>query len=268
MRKSVMQAYVARVLHSKGPGARRGDLADSERIARDVDVLMATDNRSFDELREAFIHIRDHLSATVTLRRTDPGEDLLSDLIGTTLTDDPLTDGELTGLAMLLFVTGHETTMTQLTNSVLTLLRQPKRWAQLVATPELVPTAVEELLRYVPLGHAGLPFAASEDLRLGEVDIAAGDLVYVSKLSANRDSRAFPDADMLDLTRHPNRHIAFSHGPHYCLGAGLARMELVEALSGLVARFPGLALGCDPDELTWRQDSIQRGPRTLPLSWT
>jgi len=241
--------------------------SESEQIRESVDVLMTVTGRGPDEIRDAFMHAYGYLGTLVAARRAAPADDLVSDLIRTEETDDPLTDGELIGLAMLLFVTGHETTMTQIANSVYTLLQQPDQWALLRDDLTLLDTAIEELLRFVPLGHAGLPFAASEDVDVASVRINRGDLVYVSKLSANRDESVFPVAHRLDLTRTPNKHVAFSHGPHYCLGASLARMELQVAIGTLVRRLPDLRLAVDQSELTWRTDSIQRGPAALPVAW-
>ncbi|HEX5200097.1 MAG TPA: cytochrome P450 [Actinoplanes sp.] len=240
---------------------------DSERVRENVELLMATGGREPDEVRNAFAFVYGYLARHIGQRRADPGDDLLSDLIGADPADEPLSDAELVGLAMLLFVTGHETTMTQIVNSCLVLLQEPEQFGRLRDDPSLLPGAIEELLRFVPLGHAGLPFAVSEDLEFGAARMAKGDLVFVSKLSANRDERAFPAAGVLDLGRTPNKHIAFSHGPHYCLGAALARMEMQVAIGTLVARVPGLRLAADPDRLDWRTDSIQRGPHHLPVAW-
>lgn len=241
-------------------------VSDSERIRASVDVLMATGGRAPDDVRAAFGFLYGYLGRFVAQLRAQPGEDLLSELIHAE-GEDPLTDAELVGLAMLLFVTGHETTMTQIVNSCLVLLQSDEQRSKLLAEPELLDGCVEELLRFVPLGHAGLPFAASEDLELAGERIGKGDLVFVSKLSANRDPDEFADADRLDITRTSNKHIAFSHGPHYCLGAALARMELQVAIGTLFRRLPQLRLAVEPDQLEWRTDSIQRGPHALPVTW-
>ena len=242
-------------------------VTDSERIRESVELLMAIEGKKPEDVRDAFVFVYGYLGRYVAQVRENPGDDLLSALVRADQLDEPLTDAELVGLAMLLFVTGHETTMTQLVNSCLVLLQDPVQLAKIRDNPDLVAPAVEELLRFVPLGHAGLPFAVTEDLEFGGVRMAKGDLVFVSKLSANRDEAAFPDADTLDVTRGPNYHIAFSHGPHYCLGAALARMELQVAIGTIVTRLPGLRLAADPDELTWRTGSIQRGPQSLPVTW-
>ncbi|NGO10410.1 cytochrome P450 [Streptomyces sp. HC44] len=247
-------------------------VTDSDTLRHSVELLMHIEGTSGDEIREAFTHVYGYLGRYVGQLREKPGDDLLSDLIRDARDDGTdggtaLSDSELVGLAMLLFVTGHETTMTQMVNSCLVLLRSDEQRTRLLEHPELIDTCVEELLRFVPLGHAGLPFAADEDLEFRDVQMSKGDLVFVSKLSANRDESAFDAAATLDIGRTPNRHIAFSHGPHYCLGAALARMELQVAIGTLFARLPTLRLAVDPEELVWRVGSIQRGPVGLPVTW-
>jgi cytochrome P450 len=241
---------------------------ESESLRDSVELLMATEGKHPEAIRDAFVHVYGYLSRHVGERRgLPPTGDLISDLVHSDQAEPPLTDGELVGFAMLLFVTGHETTMTQIANSCLMLLQEHTQLAKLGSNPDLLESCVEELLRFVPLGHAGLPFAVCEDMKFGEVSMAKGDLVFVSKLSANRDERAFPTADSFDITRTPNKHIAFSHGPHYCLGAALARMEMQVAIGRLVTRIPTLRLGIDAEDLQWRTDSIQRGPTSLPVAW-
>jgi cytochrome P450 len=242
-------------------------VADSDRIRRSVEVLMSVQGRAMEQVRDAFGFIYGYLGDFVAALRGEPAAGLLCDLAYAENSGEPLTDAELVGLAMLLFVTGHETTMTQIVNSCLVLLRCDEQRQFLSRGREVIESAVEELLRFVPLGHAGLPFAASADLEFGGVRMCKGDLVFVSKLSANRDESAFERAGELDLLRSPNNHIAFSHGPHYCLGAGLARMEMQVAFGTLFTRLPGLRLAVDESELTWRAGSIQRGPESLPVTW-
>ncbi|TPQ16135.1 cytochrome P450 [Streptomyces sporangiiformans] len=243
-------------------------VTDSDAIRHSVELLMHIEGTSGDEIRDAFTHVYGYLGTYVGRLREKPGDDLLSDLILDGADDGTsLSDSELVGLAMLLFVTGHETTMTQMVNSCLVLLQSDEQRTRLLDHPGLIDTCVEELLRFVPLGHAGLPFAAGEDLEFRDVKMSKGELVFVSKLSANRDESAFDAAGTLDIGRTPNRHIAFSHGPHYCLGAALARMELRVAIGTLFSRLPTLRLAVDPEELVWRVGSIQRGPVGLPVTW-
>jgi cytochrome P450 len=242
--------------------------SESESLRESVELLMATDGKDMNAIRDAFVLVYGYLSRLIKERRSlPPTSDLISDLIHSDQADPPLTDGELVGFAMLLFVTGHETTMTQIVNSCLLLLQEETQLAKLRSNPALLESGVEELLRFVPLGHAGLPFAVSEDMEFGDVQMSKGDLVFISKLSANRDERAFHAAGTFDIARAPNKHIAFSHGPHYCLGAVLARMEMQVAIGRLVARIPTLRLAVDVGDLGWRTESIQRGPTSLPVAW-
>jgi cytochrome P450 len=148
------------------------------------------------------------------------------------------------------------------------LLTQPEQWALLRDRPGLIPTAVEELLRYAPL-TTGTILArwAIEDVPLSGGVVPAGAPVFASSEAADRDPGVFAEPNRLDLTRSPNPHLAFGHGPHHCLGAPLARMELQVALGALVDRLPGLRLAAGVDELRWKTGFVVRGPVALPVSW-
>jgi cytochrome P450 len=148
------------------------------------------------------------------------------------------------------------------------LLTHPQQLAVLRARPELVPGAVEELLRYVPLGaSAVLARYATEELELGGVRIRAGEPVIAAMASANRDGTVFDDPDRLDVTRGAGPHLGFGHGVHHCLGAQLARMELQVALGTLLERLPELGLAVDEKELEWKSGLLVRGLRHLPVTW-
>jgi cytochrome P450 len=151
---------------------------------------------------------------------------------------------------------------------VFTLLTQPELLAQLRADPDLMPTAIEELLRYVPINTAAM-FAryATEDIRFGDVVVRAGDPVLPALHAANRDPEVFADPDRIDLTRKPNPHVAFGHGPHHCIGAQLARLELQEALKAILARFPDLRFADGREGVKWEYGVIVRGPSLLRIAW-
>jgi cytochrome P450 len=201
-------------------------------------------------------------------RRQAPGDDLLSALIQARDDGDKLSEQELIMLGLVILIGGEETTGTQIANFVYTLLVEPERFAALRANPDLVPGAVEELLRYVPLGSSGgIPRVALEDVEIGGVTIRAGEAILTHTGAANRDGRAFPDADRLDLGRADNPHLAFGHGVHACLGAHLARMELQVALRALLRRFPELRLATQAAQIPWRSGLILRGPQTLLVQW-
>jgi cytochrome P450 len=131
-----------------------------------------------------------------------------------------------------------------------------------------MPDAVEELMRWVPLGAAAaFPRYALEDVELSGFVVPAGDPVLVSTASANRDERVFPDPDRIDLTRKPNPHVGFGHGAHHCLGAPLARLELQVALAALLRRLPKLRFAVAEEEIPWKKGLFVRGPKHLPVTW-
>jgi len=170
-------------------------------------------------------------------------------------------------LAMAVLVGGFETTAHQITNMVYTLLSHQDQLDQLKAQPELLAGAVEEMLRFIVFGSALNPRIATADVRVGAVTVRAGEPVLCSRSSANRDEHIFADADTLDFARDPNAHLAFGYGPHFCLGAQLARMELQVALGTILSRLPGLRLAVPEGELTWLTSTVMRGLAALPVAW-
>ncbi|MFD0266375.1 cytochrome P450 [Streptomyces sp. NPDC127106] len=176
---------------------------------------------------------------------------------------------EAVGLAVLIQIGGTHAVRNNSANMVYALLTHPHQLARLRAEPALVPRAVDELLRYIPHRNAvGLARIALEDVEVGGVTIPAGDAVYVSYLSANRDPEVFADPERLDLDRDDAAsHLAFAHGPHYCPGATLARLESEVLLATLWDRFPGLRLAVPEDELRWQRGVLIRGPEELPVRW-
>ncbi|GAB3430688.1 cytochrome P450 [Actinophytocola sediminis] len=218
---------------------------------------------------EAKAGLRAYFDELTAARRRNPGTDLLSGLATARIGDEQLTDAELSVLAMLLVITGHDTTTYDISNIVYTLLTYPEHLARVRREPELVPKAIEELLRFIPFRQGvGIPRVATEDVELGGVTIRAGDAVHVSYLTANRDELAYARPDELDFDREaPAPHMAFGYGSHHCLGSHLARMVLQTAIGRLLARFPDLRLAVAPEEVRWNEVSIWRYPLTLPVAW-
>ncbi len=194
--------------------------------------------------------------------------DLISALIVAADRHGELDETELLGMLMLLLVAGHETTVNLIGNGALALLRAPDVLGALAADPGLVPAAVEELLRYDgPVERATLRTAV-EDIDVDGVTVPSGSLVVVALNCADRDPARFDRPDELDLARPDNQHLAFGHGPHFCLGAPLARLEGTIAFTSLLGRFPGIRLACPPERLQWRSQSammILRGLEALPV---
>ena len=232
-----------------------------------TDAIVSTATSTPEQAQDTYLHLAGHLASLFAQRRAQPGDDLLTWLVQARDNDDRLTETELLFLGMALLVGGYETTAHQITNMVYTLLSHDKQLRQLKARPELLPDAVEEMLRFIVFGSAVNPRIATADVKLGAVVVRAGEPVLCSRSSANRDERVFPSAGKLDFTRDPNPHVAFGYGPHYCLGAQLARMELQVALGTILSRLPGLHIAVPENKLTWQAGIMMRGLAAFPVAW-
>lgn len=209
--------------------------------------------------RQIFVYLADIIAA----RRRAPREDLISAMIAAQEERDALTDAELLATGNLLLLAGHETTTNLIGNGTLTLLREPDQWKRLVKEPALLPTAIEELLRYDGPVQATVRVAL-EDVAIDDQVIPEGSLVVVSIGSANHDPDTFENPDQLDLARVPNPHLAFGFGTHFCLGAPLARLEARLAFDALTQRFPGLSLV--NDRPVYRTNPVLRGLTSLDVA--
>ncbi|MFF9639937.1 cytochrome P450 [Kitasatospora aureofaciens] len=242
---------------------------DRDRLRGWAVAMMRMGPGSREGQEEAKAGLRAYFTALTAERRAHPGEDLISALATARDGDDLLDADELAVMAMVLLVTGHDTSTYQLSNITYTLLTYPEQLAKLRARPESLPQALEELLRFIPFRQGpGIARVATEDVELGGVLIRAGEAVHVSYLTANRDPAVYEHPDELDLDRTAGPvNMAFGHGQHRCLGSHLALMELQVAIGTLLRRFPGLRLAVDPSGLDWNSGSIWRFPRTLPVAW-
>ncbi|MFB9237699.1 cytochrome P450 [Plantactinospora siamensis] len=244
--------------------------ADRDRFHVWSEAIVSTTSLPPETIQEYLNSLWGYIGALVAERRREPRID---DLLGALVqarddNQDRLSETELVELAAGLLAAGHETTVTQIPNFVYVLLQNPDQLAALRADPALVPAAVEELLRYVPLG-VGSSFAryAKEDVEVGGVLVRAGEPVVGSLSSANRDGTVFPDPDRVDLRREQKPHLGFGHGVHHCVGAQLARMELQVAVGTLVTRLPGLRLAVPEPELEWKRGMLVRGLLAMPVAW-
>ncbi len=217
--------------------------------------------------QDAYLHLVGYIAGLFAQRRARPGDDLLTGLVQARDNDDRLSESELLVLAMALLVAGYETTARQITNMTYTLLTNPPQLQQLRQQPELLPAAVEEMLRFNVFASAINPRIATTDVELGDVLIRAGEPVLCSRASANRDEKVFSRADELDFGRDPNPHVAFGYGPHFCLGANLARMELQVALRTILLRLPRLRIAVPEDSLNWHEGTMMRGLAAFPVAW-
>ncbi|MBD3544160.1 cytochrome P450 [Streptomyces sp. JV180] len=212
--------------------------------------------------------LRGYFQELTADRRRSPGEDLISTLANARDGAELLDDDELAVMAMVLLITGQDTTTYQLGNIAYTLLTRPDLLHSLRAEPARLPRTLEELLRHIPFRKGvGIPRVAMEDVELGGVLIKAGDVVHVSYLTANRDAAKFDRPDELDPDRPSIPHMTFGWGAHHCLGAPLATMELEVAFSTLLTRFPALRLDVPPEDVAWNTTSIWRYPLALPVTW-
>lgn len=210
--------------------------------------------------------LRTYMIELIGQKRRQPTDDLLGGLIRAEAEGEKLTEDELIAMVFLLLSAGHETTVNLIGNGVLALLQHPEQMELLKQTPSLLPTAIEELLRYLGPVPAAAQRRAREDVELDGKLIQKGDPVIVLLASANRDERIFEHAEELDITREANRHLAFGKGIHYCLGAPLARLEGQIAIGTLLRRMPNLRLAIDAEELVWKAGLLM-GLSRLPVAF-
>ncbi|HEY9292486.1 MAG TPA: cytochrome P450 [Microlunatus sp.] len=217
---------------------------------------------SLEDKMAAYGAMMGYLAGLVTSKRAEPGDDILSDLA----VQEDLTIEELTGAAFLLLLAGFETTINMLGLGTFALLEHPEQLAELRNKPELLPDAVEELLRYLSVADIFFRYA-TEDIEVGGETIVQGSTVVVSLLAANHDPLRFDNPDTMDIHRNPRGQIAFGHGIHQCLGAQLARIEMRAGFDGLLRRFPTLQLAVAADEVGLRTDMNIYGVHELPVTW-
>jgi cytochrome P450 len=239
------------------------------------EILGSTD-RSQEELDRAGQELAQYAAAVVLARLEKREDDLLSRLI--TRAEEqgrPLTVPELVSIALTLLIAGHETTSNMITLSTVALLREPEQLRGLREQPDLVPAAVEEMLRYLTVLQFGLfrhleadvPAPAGAGQQVSPLTLAAGEFLIAALSAANRDERFFPDPDRIDLSRQGAAHLAFGAGRHLCLGQHLARVMLQEVFGRLFGRIPTLRLAVPFEQLRFKEDAMTYGVLSLPVSW-
>jgi cytochrome P450 len=205
------------------------------------------------------------MATLVARARRQPGEDILGMLVREH--GDELTDDELIGVAGLLLLAGHETTSNMLGLGTLALLRHPEQLAVIRDDPDAIGPALEELLRWLSIVQTAIPRVTTTDVEVAGVMIPAGNLVFPSLPSGNRDAGFVDSPDALDIRRGAPGHLAFGHGVHHCLGAPLARMEMRIAFPALLRRLPNLALAEDFADVQFRTWNFIYGLKSLEVSW-
>lgn len=233
------------------------DVATVVGVSYDVPDRYQRGARALSELTQYF-----HEVVAERRQRGDKGA-LIDALINAHDEDGSLSSEELVGNCVVLLFAGHETTTNLIGNGMVLLLERPDQLAKLRANPELMPSAVEEILRYESPAHAVMRIAA-EDFSLRGKEIRKGEKIFLMLAAANRDPEQFDEPERFDITRDPNRHLSFGYGLHFCIGAQLARVEGGVAMRRLLERFPSIAL--DTDELEWDLSLVLRGVHALPLA--
>ena len=213
--------------------------------------------------QDALLALQDYFRSTFRRRRVEPRDDLISALVAAEEAGERLTEEELISTCVTLLIGGHETTTYLISSGVLALIQHPEQLRKLRANPDGARMAVEEMLRYEG------PFQRNRRLATEAVEldghlIQKGQLLVQMLGAANRDPAVFPNPDSFDIERHPNRHVSFGHGPHFCVGAPLARLEAPIAINALLRRLPNLELATE--ELAWK-NTVFRGLERLPVTF-
>ncbi|MEU5536127.1 cytochrome P450 [Streptomyces sp. NPDC020362] len=232
----------------------------TEHISRVIDPSITVEDTA--GMNAAEVEFREYVSGHIEERRAAPRDDILSLLVHSDVEGDRLTDEEIIANIQFLFVAGHETTVNLVGNGLLALLRHPEQLRTLRDDPELIANAVDEISRYdSPVQIVSRILAGS--VELGDVTLPEGAKVMLLFGAAGRDPERYPDPDRLDVTRTGTKTLAFSGGPHYCLGAGLGKMETAIVLTELLRRYSKIELATE--DLVWRSNVSFRGLQELPL---
>jgi cytochrome P450 len=236
-------------------------LEDSDYFRETVHMVLEEIGAEFGERQGAFEKLDAYLSMHVQDHIENPKDDLIGFLLNAKIYDQPLSPQHVVGTIILLMVAGIDTTWSSIGSSIWHLAQHPSDLQRMVNEPELLPTAIEELLRmYAPVTMARI---VTQDAEIGGCPVKRGDSVLLPFPAANRDPEVFPDADKVIIDREENRHVAFGLGIHRCLGSNLARLELRVAVQVFIQRFPQFELA-DPSTVTWSLGQV-RGPRKLPV---
>jgi cytochrome P450 len=243
--------------------------ADRDQFRNWVGALMSVTALTAEQRGEYLGQLAGYLATLAQRRRQTPTDDLLGALVIASDEGDRLTADEVVQLSLVILAAGYESTASQIANFTYALLTHPDQLALLRSRPDLMPGAVEELMRWTPLLAVSdvLPRYALADVELSGGTVPAGEPVLLAKHAANRDPRRYADPNRLDITRDAQGQLGFGHGAHHCLGAPLARLDIQIALTALLQRFPDLRLAVPESELEWKSGLAVRGPVALPIAW-
>jgi cytochrome P450 len=232
-----------------------------------VETVLQAVRVPVDEILGALADLQAYARDLVDDRLRSPRGDLISELTPAVAGEGGLSREDLVTLTVSLLMAGYKTNVQHFAAALAELLPAPGEPPRPLPGDEEMPSAVEELLRQVPLMNAIVLLVATEDLYIGDTRVLRGDAVMPVIASAHRDASVFQDPDHLDLGRRPNPHLAFGRGPHYCIGAHLTRMQLRIGLGTLRESFPGLRLAVARERLDWDDEIPLRAPLRLPVQW-
>ncbi|MCY7885850.1 cytochrome P450 [Bacillus spizizenii] len=231
-----------------------------------TNAMVDTSESNRELTNQALREFKDYIAKLIQDRRIQPKDDLISKLVHAEENGSKLSEKELYSMLFLLVVAGLETTVNLLGSGTLALLQHKEEFEKLKQYPEMIATAVEELLRYTSPVVMMANRWAIEDFTYKGHSIKRGDMIFIGIGSANRDPNFFENPETLNLNRSPNRHISFGFGIHFCLGAPLARLEGHIAFNALLKRFPDIELAAALDDIHWRKNVFLRGLENLPVS--
>ncbi|MEU7476331.1 cytochrome P450 [Lentzea sp. NPDC042327] len=234
-----------------------------------TDRFMSLTKYPGEEIAKANADMRAYFAKLIEDKRAEPGDDMISSLVAKhdSEGDETITETEIVSLGVLLLLAGHDTTVTVLGSSVVTLVRNPDQLAMLLEDPSLYPAAVNEMVRLNGLGGGTSIRVTVDDVELSGVKIPSGSAVIASVASGCRDESVIENPDTCDITRAETTQLGFGFGPHFCIGANLAKAELEIALRGLFDRFPGLRVAVPLEELRWKDYAALGGWEELPVAW-
>lgn len=240
-------------------------MQDQERFREWNDSLLSTNTLSAEQTQRNLGELAQYIMGLIRARGAEPRDDLMTALLDAHDQGDRLSEQEMVSLCIAILVAGYEGTSSQIPNFIHTLMAHPQAFERLKNDPGRIEAAVEELLRFVPLASAAMfVHYASEDIRIGDTLVRAGEPVFASIGAANHDPARFPEPQSLDFDRDARAHFAFGCGMHHCVGSSLARVELQEALRALITRLPGLR---PAGEVQWKTQTFFRGPSRMPVTW-
>ncbi|WP_042163792.1 cytochrome P450 [Streptomyces sp. NBRC 110035] len=220
-----------------------------------------------ERIAESRAALSGYLDELVSRKEKDPGDDMISRLVADYLIPGKVDRPELLLTSYLLLAAGHETTASMITTGTAALLMHPEQLVAVRDEPHLLRGAVEELLRYLSIFQFGITRVATEDVKVGDQTVAAGEGIVVSPLLGNRDQGVYDDPHTLDVRRRGRPHLSFGHGPHLCVGHTLARIELQIAFARLLMRLPDLRLDVPESEVPFRTETLVFGTIDLPVTW-